>query len=279
MGEGDRPHRASKDARLSTGYEDGGGGRAATGLDSYDCPENLAQRLEKVQSAPGIASAAMAGVDAGPSIANVAARWSRPRAATDCVARPPEGQGFPAAGSSGDSRPENPPQRLENVESAPGIASAATAGVDAGPSIANVAARWSRPRAATDCVARPPEGQGFPAAGSSGDSRPENPPQRLENVESAPGIASAAMAGAGAGPSIANAAAHGSRPRAATDCVARPPQGLGFPAAGSSGDARPKIRRNALKRLNPRPELRQPRWPARTPASQSRTPPPAGPGL
>src|SRR5271170_2353465 len=25
-GEGDRPHRASKDARLSTGYEDGGGG-------------------------------------------------------------------------------------------------------------------------------------------------------------------------------------------------------------------------------------------------------------
>ncbi len=25
-GEGDRPHRALKDARLSTGYEDGGGG-------------------------------------------------------------------------------------------------------------------------------------------------------------------------------------------------------------------------------------------------------------
>ncbi len=255
MGEGDRPHRASKDARLSTGYEDGGGGRAATGLDSYDCPENLAQRLEKVQSAPGIASAAMAGVDAGPSIANVAARWSRPRAATDCVARPPEGQGFPAAGSSGDSRPENPPQRLENVESAPGIASAAMAGAGAGPSIANAAAHGSRPRAATDCVARPPQGRGFPAAGSSGDARPDNPSQRLEKVQSAPGTASALMAGADAGPSIANAAAHGSRPRAATDCVARPPQGLGFPAAGSSGDARPENPSQRLEKVESAPGI------------------------
>ncbi len=140
MGEGDRPHRASKDARLSTGYEDGGGGRAATGLGSYDRPENLAQRLEKVESAPGTASAAMARAGAGPSIANIAAHGSRPRAATNCLARPPQGQGFPAAASSGDARPENPPQRVEKVESAPGIEPAAMAGADVGLSIANAAA-------------------------------------------------------------------------------------------------------------------------------------------
>ena len=197
----------------------------------------------------------MARADAGPSIANVAAHGTRPRSATDSVARPPEGLGFPAAGSSGDARPENPSQRLEKVESAPGIASAAMAGADAGPAIAHVAAHGSRPRDATDSVARPPEGQGFPAAGSSGDARPDNPSQRLEKVQSAPGTASAAMAGADAGPSIANVAAHGSRPRAATDCVARPPQGQGFPAAGSSGDARPENPPQRLEKVESAPGI------------------------
>ncbi len=216
-------------------------------------PQNLAQRLEKVQSAPGIASAPMAGADAGPSIANVAARWTRPRAATDCVARPPEGQGFAAAGSSGDSRPENPPQRLENVQSAPGTASAAMARADAGPSIANVAAHGTRPRNATDSVARPPEGLGFPAAGSSGDARPENPSQRLEKVESAPGIASAAMAGADAGLSIANAAARWTRSLEQAHGVAAQPRARGFRPPPRRPTLARKIRRNALKRLNPRP--------------------------
>ena len=218
-------------------------------------PENLAQRLEKVESAPGIASAATAVVDVGPSIANVAAHGSRPRAATDCLVRPIEGQGLPVAASPGDSRPENLAQRLEKVQSAPGIAPAAMAGADAGPSIANVAARGSRPRAATDCLARPPQGQGLPVAASPGDARPENLAQRLEKVESAPGMPSAATAVVDVGPSIANVAAHGSRPRAATDCVALPPQGLGFPAAGSTGDARPENPPQRLEKVESAPGI------------------------
>ena len=242
-------------------------------------PENLAQRLEKVKSAPGIASAATAVVDVGPSIANVAAHGSRPRAATDCLVRPIEGQGLPVAASPGDSRPENLAQRLEKVKSAPGIAPAAMAGADAGPSIANVAARGSRPRAATDCLARPPQGQGLPVAASPGDARPENLAQRLEKVKSAPGMPSAATAVVDVGPSIANVAAHGSRPRAATDCVALPPQGLGFPAAGSTGDARPENPSQRLEKVKSAPGIASAAMAGADAGPQSRTSPPAGPGL
>ena len=213
MGEGDRPHRASKDARLSTGYEDGGGGRAATGLDSYDRPENLAQRLEKVESAPGIASAAMAGADAGPSIANVAAHGSRPRAATDCrCASACRGRGFRLPGRQATVARKIHRNALKRLNPRPELRRP----------------RWLAWTRARQSRTSPPTGAGL-------EPRPIALLVRL--------------------------------------------RGRGFRLPGRQATLARKIRRNALKTLNPRPELRQPRWPARTPASQSRTSPPAGPGL
>ncbi len=56
-------------------------------------------------------------------------------------------------------------------------------------------------------------------------------------------------------------------------------RGRGFRLPRRQATVARKIWRNALKRLNPRPESRQPLWLARTPARQSRTSPPAGAGL
>ena len=78
------------------------------------------------------------------------------------------------------ARPQNPPQRLEKVNSAPGIATAAA-----------VAALSGGLRDATRRGAPRPEGGALPLAASPGDNRPEKRSQRLEKVESAPGIAAA----------------------------------------------------------------------------------------
>ena len=216
-------------------------------------PENPAQRLEKVESAPAQFPLAplQRGEGWGEGPRRLAAAAHRPAPHPNLL--PVNGEKGPLGASSGDSRPENLAQRLEKVESAPGIAPAAMAGADAGPSIANVAAHGSRPRAPTDCLARPPQGQGFAAAGSSGDARPENPPQRVENIESAPGIAPAAMASADAGLSIANAAARWTRSLEQAHGVAAEPRGRGLRPPPRRATLARKIRRNALKRLNPRP--------------------------
>ena len=235
--------RTSKDASLNVNL--------APARD--DRPENLAQRLEKVESAPAQFPLAplQRGEGWGEGPRRLAAAAYRPAPHPNLL--PVNGEKGPLGASSGDARPENPAQRLEKVESAPGIAPAAMAGADAGPSIANVAAHGSRPRAPTDCLARPPQGQGFAAAGSSGDARPENPPQRVEKVESAPGIAPAAMASADAGLSIANAAARWTRSLEQAHGVAAEPRGRGLRPPPRRATLARKIRRNALKRLNPRP--------------------------
>ncbi len=111
---------------------------------------NPVQHPEKIDSAPGIASAAMVSADPGASITNVAARWSRLREAGHGVAPLHEGPGFPATASAGGHRPENSTQHLEKIESAPSVGSAPTAegrrrGRRSAPSRAPVA---NRPRSA-----------------------------------------------------------------------------------------------------------------------------------
>ena len=134
-------------------------------LGRCDRPRNPPQRPEKVESAPGIATAAA-----------VAARSGGLRGATRRGALRSEGEALPLAASPGDSRPENPPQHLEKVDSAPGIATAAA-----------VAARSGRLRGATRQAAPRSEGGALPLAASPGDNRPENPPQRLERLIPRPG--------------------------------------------------------------------------------------------
>ncbi len=217
-----------------------------------DRPENLAQQLEKIDSAPETPAATMASADAGPAIANVAAQETGGRDATDGVVRPPAGHGFPATGSSADGRPENPPQGLEKIKSAPGTARAAMAGADAGPS-ANVAARWSGFSGEAQCVAAQPEGPGL-AASAPADARPKNPAQRLEKVESAPGNPfSPPRRKEGWGDELGRLAAPPQPLRR------KLPQGAVSPGAARKVASRRltlarKIRRKALKTLNPSPE-------------------------
>ena len=106
--------------------------------------------------------------------------------------------------SSGDGRPEIPLQRLEKVESAPGIgmryevAEAAPADpvstpdlmlslLRSAPGREGLRARLSRLRPDTHGVAPQIDGGNLPLAAPAGRARPENPAQRLENIESAPG--------------------------------------------------------------------------------------------
>ncbi len=178
------------------------------------------QAFEKVESAPGIATAPA--VAAGPTML---------RDATRCVAPRHERGTFRSAGSAADGRPENPPQAIEKIESAPGIATATA-----------VAARPTMLRDATRCVAPHHERGTFRSAAPSADGRPGIPPQTLEKVESAPGNPIAATAPGGGG-----AARDGRRPNGAS--------GFG-PAACQPAHRRTtarKIHRNALKGLNPRP--------------------------
>ncbi len=78
----------------------------AARLGSDNRPQNLARGLEKVESAPGIAVGA-----AAPS--------RRLRDATRCVAPRHEGGKGLSAASAGVAGPENRPQSIEKVESAP----------------------------------------------------------------------------------------------------------------------------------------------------------------
>ncbi len=194
-----------------------------------DRPENLAQQIEKIDSAPETPAAAMASAD-------LAAHETVARDATDGVARPPAGHGFPATGSSAEVARKISRKLLKRLESAPGPGRAATAGADAGPS-ANVAARWSGFSGEAQCVAAQPEGQGL-AVSAPADARPKNPAQVTEKIESAPGLARAATAGADAGPS-ANVAARWSGFSGEAQCVAAQPEGQGL-AVSAPADARPK---------------------------------------
>jgi hypothetical protein len=114
-----------------------------------------------------------------------------PRFARDDAGKPPS-----LSSSLGHyERPGIPPQGLEKIESAPGFAVVPEAespdlvlslSKDA-PASSNAAACWSMLRDATRCVAPQHESREVRPAAPAGDDRPENPPQGLENIESAPG--------------------------------------------------------------------------------------------
>ncbi len=76
-------------------------------------PENPAQTLEKVDSAPGIAP--------DPQFSTVATRWNLLRGATLCVAPQHEVGDCPSAAAAADNRPEILLQAIEKVDSAPGV--------------------------------------------------------------------------------------------------------------------------------------------------------------
>ena len=76
-----------------------------------------------------------------------------------------------------DHRPEIPPQTSEKVKSAPGFATAAKASDGAGAA-----------REEAGAFARVEPGEHVSPPEAPPDDRPQNPPQDLEKVESAPGI-------------------------------------------------------------------------------------------
>ena len=125
------------------------------------------------------------------------------------------------------------------------------------------------------CAAEPALEDVDPASpGRAGGDRPENPAQSLEIMESAPGNPLASGAGADARP--APEAAPAGRPVSADLCPSLPQENR---RTRRRPRPRPpsarKIRRNALKPLNPRPETTGPTgWPSSPPSR----PPPSLPG-
>lgn len=97
------------------------------------------------------------------------------------------------------ARPQNPPQALERVDSAPGIGSPAQAGFNDRP---------GSEAASANLILIPGSSPGTSKVAplkvnviaSAGGFRPINPPQGIENIASAPGIGSAQQAGGDAEP-------------------------------------------------------------------------------
>jgi hypothetical protein len=170
-------------------------------------PENQAQALEKIESAPGI--------PAGPAAQTPLAPF-----------QPEEGRGeelqglsvpagqtsrpdrLPLIRGSGQAkeRPEISAQSLEKIESAPGIGSASrTAEAVTGPaSAADLMLSLLRSSAGRRdlrvCLA-PKQGGGALSLGvPAALDRPENPPQDPENIDFAPGKSGLDEAGSGSLP-------------------------------------------------------------------------------
>ena len=139
------------------------------------------------------------------------------------------------AAASG-ARPGNSAQGFENVESAPGIATGPVAALH---SPSRHGRPHGRPTERGDAV-----NDRVYKTGGAGE-RPENPAQGLEKVESAPGIATGPVAALHS-PSR-DGRPHG-RPTERGDAV-----NDRVDKAAASGAIARKIRRKALKRLNPRP--------------------------
>ncbi len=162
-------------------------------------PEIALQDAEMIEFAPGILFASEAASAAEQDLVlelprgNAIARSPQGDVAIQGSVERPTASGSPRFarddGGSAPSpspslghyeRPENPPQRLEKVDSAPGIAP--------DPQFSTVASGWSMLRDATRCVALQHEGRAFPRVAPARDRRPEIPPQGLEKVDSAPGF-------------------------------------------------------------------------------------------
>ena len=193
-----------------------------------------------------------------------AAEWARPEApwleapAEEDVAFAKAWLGDAELESEGgDDRPENPPQGLENIEYAPGFLQTPEARADAG------AASDRRP--AREAALRGPVAEG----------RPEMLLQGFEKIESAPGIPAIQMAQTPLAPfqpeGDRGEELRGLRvPARQTSHPGRLPLIPGSsPGSAKERPSARKIRRNALKRLNPRPGLG---WPYQTAKAAAASP-------
>ncbi len=128
-------------------------------------PENLLQPIEMIDSPPGIRPAPEGSADSGPEAG----------ALPDYEAASPDLVVSPSA-CAGDDRPENLSQHLENMESAPGHALTTEASGKA-----DAAASEPHAFAPADLLPDPAP------PGASPERRPGIPPQPVGKVESAPG--------------------------------------------------------------------------------------------
>jgi hypothetical protein len=166
-------------------YEGGEVQSAAAAADD-NRPQNPAQGLEKVESAPGIATSppaedALAPAHNRPEIPaqDLEKVGSAPGIATSPEATPPDlVLSWPPAGPTRCARKSSPPLGDGNFRVSPSK--------DA-PESAKVASSSSWLRDAPPFIVPQHEGGEVPVAASPGDTRPENPAQGLEKVESVPG--------------------------------------------------------------------------------------------
>ncbi len=142
--------------------------KAARSPAADERPENPPQRLEKIDSAPGQIAPGPAAQD---PLALPGLLTPGPRGDGRANLRPADGQ--TGEGPARHARPEISPQPLEIVESAPGILES--------PGDADAARGETRVSAPTE------PGPPAPPAAAPADVRPENPPQRFEKIDSAPG--------------------------------------------------------------------------------------------
>ena len=182
---------------------------ASPGRAGGDRPQNPAQSLEIMESAPGNRSASGAGADARPApeaapagrLASADLRPSLPQESPNRGAEP-TGQMDPQtskdasstasqAAAARDARPHNPLQSVEKVESAPGNSAA---GADAQRAADDRPAPIAAPSGFMPVPGlepiRTPDRRGptdAPSASATAAGRPQNPAQRLEIMESAPG--------------------------------------------------------------------------------------------
>ncbi len=173
-------------------------------------PGNPAQSLEKIELGRGVEPAPEGDV----AIQGSPAASGSPRFAGDDDGHPLSCS--PERGRR--ERPGNPPQSLENIESAPGIglssqtAEAAPADPLSTPDLnlrllrsatgrMDLRLCLSRFRAGTYGVAAKLGGGDPPFAAPAGRDRPENPAPRLENIDSVPGKDGLDGAGSGSLPS------------------------------------------------------------------------------
>jgi hypothetical protein len=262
------------------------------GLPGRDnCPENLAQVSEKVDFTPGSFSTVVMPFAGRPRESGgpeaTAAAFRTERLDLDARVRGHDTGSAFAHGREGGVRSEIPSQGLGTIDSAPGIhtarqkSPAASADLILSPSKdaparSSVSARASVLRDATHGVAPQHEGGAFPPVAPAADGRPENPSQDLGTIDSAPGTHTARQESLAASSDLIlspskNAPARSSVSARASGFEMRRMASLlsmravGFPRPRRLAAIARKICRNALKRLNPRPEPREPRRGSGTP--------------
>ena len=161
-------------------------------------PENPPEAIEKIDSAPGE-------IETSPATQNPLAlpglltRGSRGEGRGEGPGRlaaeshpaphpsllPVNGEKGRADAPAGDARPENPPEAIEKIDSAPGDSlSPLQRGEGWGEGPGRLAAE-SHPAPHPSLL--PVNGEKGRADASAGDARPENPPEAIEKIDSAPG--------------------------------------------------------------------------------------------